>query len=183
MIHDIAGMTELCELEMVGNGMFWELLKDAGYRTVADLRAIKPGDAQLEFMRAVQAAVDRLKAASSASVDWALLARKACRLQYKIQSAPTSDSGDVPKPFQCNIMLTWMTDPVISPAGISYDRANIEQWLLVYKSEPFTREALESAQLVPNRALKDAIDMYRPLEQNYRIDHTPILSRQPGCLI
>ena len=176
-------MTELCELEMVGGGTFWELLKDAGYRTVADLRAIKQGDAELEFMRAVQAAVDRLKVTSPHSVDWALLARKACRLRYKIQSAPTSDSGDVPKPFQCNIMFTWMTDPVISPAGITYDRANIEQWLLVWKSEPFTREAMESAELVPNRALKDAIDMYRPLEQNYRIDHNPVLSRQPGSHI
>ena len=92
-----------------------------------------------------------------------------------MQLAPTSDSGDVPKPFQCGIMFTWMTDPVTSPAGISYDRANIEQWLRVWKSEPFTGAPLGPEQLVPNRALKDAIDMYRPLEQNFLVHHNPAL--------
>ena len=56
---------------MVGGGVFWELLKDAGYRTVADLRAVSSDEAVLDFMRAVQAALDRLRASSPAHVvDW-----------------------------------------------------------------------------------------------------------------
>ena len=32
--------------------MLFELLKDAGYRTVADLRTVGAGDTELDFMRA-----------------------------------------------------------------------------------------------------------------------------------
>ena len=70
MTLNLAGM-EPRELEMVGGGVFWELLKDAGYRTVADLRAVSSDEAVLDFMRAVQAALDRLRASSPAHVvDW-----------------------------------------------------------------------------------------------------------------
>lgn len=40
MLLNVPGMTELCELEMVGKGIFWEILKAAGYRSVADMRAV-----------------------------------------------------------------------------------------------------------------------------------------------
>lgn len=51
-----------------------------------------------------------------------------------------------------------MTDPVMDPEGNTYDRSAIEEWLRMREQSPITRAELRIDQLVPNRALKAAID-------------------------
>ena len=53
-----------------------------------------------------------------------------------------------------------MTDPVIDKDGNSYERAAIEEWIRQNGNSPITRNALSLTDLVPNRALRDAIDAY-----------------------
>ncbi|XP_009383441.2 E3 ubiquitin-protein ligase CHIP-like isoform X2 [Musa acuminata AAA Group] len=52
-------------------------------------------------------------------------------------------------------------DPVIAPSGITYERAMIIKHLQkVGNFDPITREPLEQHQLVPNLAIKEAVQAY-----------------------
>ena len=59
-----------------------------------------------------------------------------------------------------------MLDPVVTPDGITYERSAITEHIQkVGKFDPVTRrEGLEPSQLVPNLALKEAINDF--LERN-----------------
>ena len=50
-----------------------------------------------------------------------------------------------------------MEDPVIAADGFSYERAAIEAWLHEHATSPITNLALPHKQLVPNRAIRSAI--------------------------
>jgi hypothetical protein len=79
------------------------------------------------------------------------------------QLDPTTASG-IPQldAFICPISSEIMTDPVITTtSGISYDRSSIERWLTVNPIDPATRTALTHSQLLPNRALRDAIEEFQ----------------------
>ena len=169
-------MTSVRELGLVGKGLLSEILEDAGYPTVADIREFADGDGELMFMRNVQVVIFKAAAKAagkgSSTTDWSRLARRAYRVMRQIRHANLcGDPEEVPVPFRCGIMNEWMVDPVVSPAGISYDRVHIERWLAASQTDPHTREPLTMAQMVPNRALKDAIALYRPLEERYLIKH------------
>jgi hypothetical protein len=66
-----------------------------------------------------------------------------------------------PRAFICPIMFDIMTDPVSTPNGHTYERANISEWLAGHNTDPFTRIPLTSNQLTPNIALRDAIEEWR----------------------
>ncbi|TPX31861.1 hypothetical protein SmJEL517_g04901 [Synchytrium microbalum] len=52
-----------------------------------------------------------------------------------------------------------MTDPVISPSGITYDRTEIVSTIRkLGPFDPFTRQTLREADLIPNLAVKEAIE-------------------------
>ena len=54
-----------------------------------------------------------------------------------------------------------MRDPVITPSGITYDRENIEEHLFrVGFFDPITRQPLTVNQLIPNLAMKEAVEAY-----------------------
>lgn len=54
-----------------------------------------------------------------------------------------------------------MHDPVISlRSGITYECEAIEWWLEKHSTEPGRQEALQMADLVPNKALVEAISYY-----------------------
>ena len=73
--------------------------------------------------------------------------------------------GRVPDYLCCKITMEPMLEPVMTPDGISYERAVIHEHLQkVGKFDPVTRRPLESSQLVPNLALKEAVHTF--LEQN-----------------
>ncbi|MBA2649958.1 MAG: U-box domain-containing protein [Legionella sp.] len=53
-------------------------------------------------------------------------------------------------------------DPVITPAGDTYERAAIERWLRKHAKDPFTNLALAKDQLIPNRNLAEICNEVRP---------------------
>lgn len=62
--------------------------------------------------------------------------------------------------FLCPISQEIMTDPVITPQGISYDRKNILDWLKRNKTCPITKSPLLAKDLITNYSLKNAIEEY-----------------------
>lgn len=69
-------------------------------------------------------------------------------------------SSSIPDEWFCPISRELMTDPVIGPDGITYERAHIERWLATNSTSPMTREAMPSGSLIPNIALKHTIASY-----------------------
>ncbi|KAJ3218681.1 Mismatch repair protein msh3 [Dinochytrium kinnereticum] len=72
---------------------------------------------------------------------------------------------EVPEPFLGKISFEVMTDPVITPAGITYDRTEILSHLRKIGSwDPLARIPMTEKDLIPNLALKEMIDAF--LEEN-----------------
>lgn len=68
---------------------------------------------------------------------------------------------EVPDYLCCKITLDIFCDPVITPSGVSYERAVILDHLQkVGKFDPVTREPLDQSQLIPNLAIKEAVQSY-----------------------
>ncbi|OAY68953.1 E3 ubiquitin-protein ligase CHIP [Ananas comosus] len=68
---------------------------------------------------------------------------------------------EVPDHLCCKITLDIFRDPVITPSGVTYERAMLLQHLQkVGKFDPVTREPLEPEQLVPNLAIKEAVQAF-----------------------
>ncbi|KAJ8433065.1 hypothetical protein Cgig2_015428 [Carnegiea gigantea] len=69
--------------------------------------------------------------------------------------------SEVPDYLCCKITLDIFRDPVITPTGVTYERAVILEHLQkVGKFDPITREPLTESQLVPNLAIKEAVRAY-----------------------
>ncbi|XVF72322.1 hypothetical protein PTKIN_Ptkin12aG0111900 [Pterospermum kingtungense] len=69
--------------------------------------------------------------------------------------------GEVPDYLCCKITLDIFRDPVITPSGVTYERAVILDHLQkVGKFDPITREPLDQSQLAPNLAIKEAVQAY-----------------------
>jgi len=64
---------------------------------------------------------------------------------------------DVPDHFCCAITLSIMRDPVMTPAGHTYEKDAIVEHIEKHKSDPITGEKLLVEDLRTNRALKEAI--------------------------
>lgn len=82
------------------------------------------------------------------------------------QQVPLSENEipaeiEEPEAFLCPITFKIMVDPVITPAGHSYERAAIEDWLGRSDRDPFTDATLKKEDLRPNLALKNAIENYK----------------------
>jgi small GTP-binding protein len=84
-------------------------------------------------------------------------------------AAAAVNEDDEPEEFCCPITQELMRDPVLAADGHSYDRSAIEAWLKRKQTSPLTNEPMESAQLMPNRALRSAIERWR---QEHGLDET-----------
>lgn len=62
----------------------------------------------------------------------------------------------VPREFLCPISYEIMKEPTITMSGNTYDRENIEKWLVNKKTDPLTNNVI-SSNLVPNTILKKII--------------------------
>ena len=72
---------------------------------------------------------------------------------------------EVPDAFIGKINFEIMTDPIITPSGVTFDRVEITEHLnKIGKFDPFTRQPLDFPQLIPNLALKETIESF--LEKN-----------------
>lgn len=72
-----------------------------------------------------------------------------------------NNSNKVTDDMYCPITYQLMVDPVMDPEGFSYERTAISEWLSRNQVSPLTRNPLKISQLIPNRALKSAIDDIR----------------------
>ena len=69
----------------------------------------------------------------------------------------SSSSVSIPDEWFCPIGRELMTDPVIGPDGVTYERVNIERWLATNSTSPMTRDPMPAGSLIPNMALKHTI--------------------------
>lgn len=77
------------------------------------------------------------------------------------KAAEDGTPSEVPDYLCCKITLDILRDPVITPSGVSYERAVLLDHLeKVGNFDPITREPLEPSQLVPNLAIKEAVHAY-----------------------
>ena len=69
---------------------------------------------------------------------------------------------DPPDSFYCPITREIMIDPVMTLDGQTYERTAIEKWFRNGKStSPSTGATLPSLNLIPNIALRKAIEEYK----------------------
>lgn len=54
----------------------------------------------------------------------------------------------------CPISVDVMTDPVITPSGITYDRKNIEDYIDKFGKDPVSKTKLTKKQLKPDTKVK-----------------------------
>jgi len=66
----------------------------------------------------------------------------------------------LPESFYCPLTTELMKDPVVDPEGNTYDREAITAWLQKNSTSPITRNPLKVEDLIPNRALKETMDMF-----------------------
>ena len=77
-------------------------------------------------------------------------------------------SSSVPPPsFMCPISRELMDDPVMCTDGHSYDRKNIARWLTEHDTSPATGAPLASTVLLPNIALRNAIEEWEDAQQQW----------------
>ncbi len=75
--------------------------------------------------------------------------------------AHESYDEDFPNEYLCPINLTPMKEPVICMDGHSYEKKAIERWFRSHNKSPKTGLVLESKMLIPNHALRSAIEEYK----------------------
>ena len=73
------------------------------------------------------------------------------RLRRSLRSA-------IGREFVCPITMLPFKDPVLAADGHSYERTAIEEWLKLHATSPLTNLPLPHKQLVPNRAIKSALE-------------------------
>ena len=65
--------------------------------------------------------------------------------------------------FKCPITHNIMNDPVICSDGQTYERSAIQTWLASNNTSPYTGAKLDNKVLIPNIALRQAIEEYKKL--------------------
>ncbi|XP_031255667.1 E3 ubiquitin-protein ligase CHIP isoform X2 [Pistacia vera] len=77
------------------------------------------------------------------------------------KAAEADTPNEVPDYLCCKITLDIFRDPVITPSGLTYERAVILEHLQkVGDFDPITREPLDQSQLIPNLAIKEAVHAF-----------------------
>jgi hypothetical protein len=63
--------------------------------------------------------------------------------------------------FMCPLSLDTFEDPVVDKCGHTFERTNIQDWLQKNDTCPLFRERITSKGLMPNRVVKQAIDILK----------------------
>ncbi|CAN6981848.1 unnamed protein product [Brassica oleracea var. botrytis] len=147
--------------------MEWEL---ASARRSWELNSLKETcEAALNHQRALD--MSRTKESSEEAYSSHTERLKALNQVFE-KAAEDDKPTEVPDYLCCNITLEIFRDPVISPSGVTYERAAILEHInKVGKFDPITREKLDPSKLVPNLAIKEAVASY--LEKHvwvYKVD-------------
>eukprot|EP00041_Stephanoeca_diplocostata_P027440 m.754624 g.754624 ORF g.754624 m.754624 type:complete len:175 (+) comp23175_c1_seq3:565-1089(+) len=98
------------------------------------------------------------------------------------RSATANDNSPCPRAFIDPISLAMMNDPVVTADGQSYERASIVHWFdlqeqraeLASFTSPLTGAAVVSRDVLPNVALRNAIDDWLTQQRAYSAPGTPM---------
>ncbi|KAL0884706.1 hypothetical protein Bca101_008687 [Brassica carinata] len=109
-----------------------------------------------------QRALDMSRTEESSEEDYSSHTEQLKALDRVFEKATEEDRPtEVPDYLCCNITLEIFRDPVISPSGVTYERAAILEHInKVGNFDPITREKLDPSKLVPNLAIKEAVAAY-----------------------
>ena len=95
-------------------------------------------------------------------------------IQCVSPAAQVPEGVPIPPAFTCPISYALMTDPVVTPAGMCYDRQPLEQWLAQSGRDPATGDELSPSHLYPNLALRQMIQAWHT-----RCAHPPAVCAMP----
>lgn len=151
--------TPLLDLDGVGP-MTLGVFQRAGFNRVGELFA-RTGQ---EHKVRVAAEAMATEQGTAHTGHWRALASRCVSIIKRIRNPQYTDV--VPEVFLCPITFEEFEDPVITPCGRTYERSAIERALQQNPTDPETRKPLAREQLVPNRALKDAIALYNAIRVN-----------------
>jgi cell division protein FtsB len=87
--------------------------------------------------------------------------RLAAHVEKTIMVVKDLHEKELCAPLLCPISMQLFKDPVVSIYGHSFERHDIEKWLLEHECCPMTREHLTIAHLTPNFALAGVADAFR----------------------
>lgn len=90
---------------------------------------------------------------------WARLRTRCNNIIRKIKYANAMQC--FPDHLICPITTNLLEDPVIAPSGYTYEREDLRNWVDNNGVDPFTREPLSMNQVIPNRALQEAVKHYK----------------------
>ncbi len=90
-----------------------------------------------------------------------LFNKKANAFVDEMLPAQSVSTVSIPVNFYCSITGEIMEDPVLAEDGYSFEGWAIRKWLAINSLSPVTWKPLDSAKLIPNRALKGTIDEFR----------------------
>lgn len=83
---------------------------------------------------------------------------KASSTIKKEKEEESRNTRAIPDGFVCPLTLEVMVDPVLDAEGNTYERKSLLEWLKNYRQSPISRQPLNQKFLVPNIALRDAIN-------------------------
>jgi len=90
----------------------------------------------------------------------AFLAKNADRMGEGKRRIEQEDPGEIPEHFVCSLSQRIMCNPVTCADGVTYERSEIERWLVLCNKSPTTNELLRNKTLTPNDRLKAEIDAF-----------------------
>lgn len=79
-------------------------------------------------------------------------------LRVILQQVSNAVVSDMPDSLMCPLSLQLLKKPVLAPSGITYEHSFIRKHLKQQLTDPSTRQALKSSQLVPNRAVSNTVE-------------------------
>ena len=77
---------------------------------------------------------------------------------------------EYPEEFVCPIGGEPFIDPVVTEDGHTYERVVLERWLQEKKTSPMTNLPLKTTAVVPNIALRKAIEKWEEIAHEYAIN-------------
>lgn len=84
------------------------------------------------------------------------------------------DFADAPDEFRDPLMDTLMNDPVLLPSGTIMDRPIITRHLLNSNTDPFNRQPLNEAMLIPDTELRDRIVAWKREKREKSVHHIDV---------
>ena len=109
--------------------------------------------------------------------------REAVHFPPPLQLPAMADTPSFPAHLRCPITLNAMSEPAVSPAGITYERAALLRWVRDFGTEPQTRRRMSTHQVLPNLCARAAIEGWCAAQARRRAARvrSKDLPKEPAC--